>query len=329
MRRRDFIAGVGSAAAASPLSARAQQDGRVRRIGVLQSGAESDPSFQDDVAGLRQRLQQLGWIEGRNLRLDLRFSDGDLGLIGRYAQELVDFAPDVLIVGGVASTRALQERTRTIPIVFVSVGDPVASGIVRSIARPEGHATGITNLFPSIAGKWLEFLKEASPLMTRVALVFPVGFTVTETYLASIETAAKALSLNGVKTPVRNTTEIQRAIEAFAAEPNGALILVPPPLVSASRELILRLAAQHRLPVCLYDGRDVARGGLMSYGPNFTDLYRSAASYVDRILRGAKISELPVQFPTRFELVINLKAAKAIGLEIPETLTARADEVIQ
>jgi len=331
MKRREFIAGVcGAAAACWPLVAHAQQqDGRVRRIGVAMPDAESDVIQQAWLAALEQRLQQLGWIVGRNLRLDVRFNARDLLHTRRNAKELVDLAPDVIVATGAAATRALQERTQTIPIVFVQVGDPVASGLVGSIARPEGNTTGITNLFPSIAGKWLELLKEAAPQVTRVALVFSpeFQFPVGEIYLAAIESAAAALAVKAIRIPARSATEIEHAIEAFATEPNGGLILVPPPPVDANRDLVMRLARQHRLPEI--SNRYAVEGGLMSYGPNDAEMYRSAASYVDRILRGAKPSKLPVQFPTKFDLVINLETATAIGLTIPESLLFRADEVIK
>jgi putative ABC transport system substrate-binding protein len=329
MRRREFIAVLCSAATQWPLAALAQPEGRVRQLGVMMPGAESDPVTHAYAAALRQKLEQLGWIESRNLRLHLRFDDGDLARTRRNAEELVGLAPDVLVVTSVALTRALQEQTRTIPIVFVQVGDPVASRVVRSIAHPGGNTTGITNLFPSIAGKWLELLKEAAPQVARVALIFNPELFANEPYLAEIEAAAAALSVKVTRSPVRGAAEIERAIDAVGAEPNGALILVPPPPLAIDRELILRLARLHRLPAIVSSRLYAAEGGLISYGPDTLDLYRGVASYVDRILRGAKPGELPVQFPTKFELVINLKAASAIGLTIPESLLFRADEVIR
>ena len=238
----------------------------------------------------------------------------------------VGLAPDVIVTTGAAQTRAVQQRTQPIPIVFV--GDRVATGVVRSVARPEGNTTGITNLFSSVAGKWLELLKEAVPSVARVALIFDPQFSVAEIYAASIEAAATAAAIKTIRGPVHNTAEIERAIDALAAEPNGGLIAVPPPLASAYRELILRLAVQHRLPVVVGDN-DAAESGLMSYGPHRAELFRSGASYVDRVLRGTKPGELPVQFPTKFELVINLKTAKAMGLTIPESFLLRADAVIE
>ncbi len=327
MRRREFIAGLG-AAAIWPLAVRAQQSGRMRRIGVLLAGAEDDPLYQSPMVVLREGLQKLGWTERRNLRIDVRFGSSDSDRVSAYAEELVSLTPDVIVTTGAAQTRAVQQRTQAIPIVFVQVGDPIASGVVKSIARPEGNTTGITNLFLTISGKWLELLKEAVPGVARVALIFDPQFPVAEIYVASIEAAATAAAIKTIRAPVRNTTEIEHAIDALAAEPNGGLIVVPPPLASAYRQLIFKLAVQHRLPVIVGD-ITAAEGGLMSYGPNRAELFRSGASYVDRILRGAKPGELPVQFPTRFELVVNLKAAKAMGLTIPESFLLRADEVIE
>jgi len=335
MRRRDLIMLIGGTAAPSllwPLPSRAQPDSRVRRIGVMLSGAESDPLVQAQLAAWRQTLQQLGWIEGRNLRVDFRFRAADLVGMRAVAQELVGLAPDVMVVSGAAGTRTVQELTRTIPIVFVQVGDPVSSAVLETIGRPEGNTTGITNLFPSIAGKWLELLREAVPQTARVALIFNPELAVTEPYLAAIEAAAATLAVQAIRAPLLRAggaADIERAIDALAAEPNGGLIIVPPNPVAADRELILRLAGQHRLPTISTDKHYVAEGCLMSYGPDSIDLYRSAASYVDRILRGAKPGDLPVQFPTKFELAINLRTAKALGLDIPWFLQQRADEVIE
>jgi len=327
MRRREFIMLL--AGMAWPLAAPAQPDGRVRRIGVLLFRAESDPEYQAWLAALRQKLEELGWIEGRNLRLDVRFGAADFVRMRGIAQELVGLAPDVIVVSSSAGTRALQEQTQTIPIVFTHVGDPVASGVVKGIARPEGNVTGVTNLFPSIAGKWVELLKEAAPHVTRVGLIFNPELPATERYLAEIETAAAALAVKAIRTPVRSAAEVEGAIHHFAISQGGGLIMVPPTLAEAERELILRLTKQHRLPVVSSDKFFAAGGDLISYGPDSVDLFRTAASYVDRILRGAKPGELPVQFPTKFELVINLKTAAAIGLTIPESLLFRADEVIR
>jgi putative ABC transport system substrate-binding protein len=306
----------------------AQQAEHVRRVGTLIFGVENDPIYKDFVLALRSGLQQLNWIEGRNLRIDIRFGDANSSRIRADAEELVSFAPDVIVANGVAATRAVQARTKTIPIVFVNVGDPVTNSLVARFARPEGNATGVTNLFTSIPGKWLELFKEVAPRVVRVALVFDPELS-SENYITPIEAAAAAFAVDVIRTPVRNAREIQRVIAEFAAEPNGALIVLPPPLVYADRELMTKLADRHRLPAIYYARQVAIEGGLMSYGPDILDLFRSAAPYVDRILRGAKVSELPVQFPTKFELIINLKTAKTLGLTIPETLLATADEVIQ
>jgi putative ABC transport system substrate-binding protein len=327
MQRREFITLIGGVAA-WPLEVRAQQDGRVRRVGMLQSASEDDPVMQAYMAAWRQELAKLGWVEGRNLRIDLRHTHGDLDLTRAYAAELVGFDPDVISVGGQVGTRLLQLQTQTIPLVFVQVGDPVANGLVRSLARPDGNTTGITNLYASIAGKWVELLREAAPSVARVALVFNPD-AAPESYLTSIETAASALGVPAIRTKVRNPLDVVRALDAFAAEPNGGLIGIPPFGAAATRDMIIRLGTEHRLP-SIYSGRfEVATGGMMAYGTDAVDLYRRAASYVDRILRGAKPGDLPVQYPTQFNLVINLKIAKTIGLTIPQTLLLRADELIE
>jgi putative tryptophan/tyrosine transport system substrate-binding protein len=313
MRRREFITLAGATAAMWPLAARAQQDGRVRRIGILGVGAETDRDVQVRWGSMREGLAKLGWIEGRNVRIDHRYSADDPVRLRANADELVRLAPDVIAVGGSAATRALLQRTRTIPIVFASVGDPVAGGLLKNIARPEGNATGATNLFQSLGGKWLELLKEAAPRTARVALIFSPEF-VNETYFAIFDAAAEVLGLKVIQVPYRNAAELERAINAFAAEPNGSLLMVPPPASGSNRELINRLALKYLLPTISAYKNNTAEGGMLSYGPDNVESYRTAATYIDRILRGAKINELPVQFPTKFELVINLKTAKAIGL---------------
>jgi len=328
MRRRDFIAGLAGAAAAWPLAATAAQDGRVRRIGILDVAVETDRNAQTQYDAMRDELAKLGWIEGRNVRFDFRFSAGDPDRMRAHADELVRLAPDVIAVTSLAATRALLQRTRTIPIVFNSVGDPVAGGLLKNIARPEGNATGITSLFQSLAGKWLELLKEAAPRVARVALIFNPGVVV-ENYFAVIDAAAEVLAVKAVRTPYRNAAELERAIDSFAAEPNGGLVMVPPPPSPSNRELINRLALKYRLPNIYASKYYPLQGGLMGYGADNIKQQRIAASYADRILRGEKVSELPVQFPTKFDLVINLKTARAIGLTIPETFLVRADEVIE
>jgi putative tryptophan/tyrosine transport system substrate-binding protein len=332
MRRREFITLLGGAAVAPsvlwPLAARAQQASPTRRIGVLFGGEDDDPEMKDRLSWFTQGLGELGWTEGRNLRMDFRLAAGNFDRMRMFAKELVDLQPDVLVVSGRAGTRVVQQQTQTIPIVFVGAGDPVAGGLVRSLSRPEGNTTGVTNLFPSIGGKWLELLKEAVPRVARVALVFNPDIA-GENYYASIEAAAAQYAVTIIRAPFRGATELENAISAFATEPNGGLIVLPPVPVGTNRALINRLALGHQLPA-MYQGRDfAAEGGLMSYGPVFRDLYRTGASYVDRILRGAKPSDLPVQYPTKYELVVNLKTAKKLGLTVPPTLLARADEVIE
>jgi putative ABC transport system substrate-binding protein len=328
MRRREFL-GVLGGAAGWPLGARAQQDGRVRRIGILARGTETetDQVTHAQLGALREGLAKLGWIEARNVRFDLRLFD-DLDRLRAHADALVRLAPDVIVVASLPATRLLLQRTRTIPIVFTSVGDPVVGGLLKNIARPEGNATGITNNFQSFGGRWLELLKEAAPRTARVALIFVPGFVV-EDYFPTIDAAADVLGVKAIRTPYRNAADLERAIDAFAAEPNGGLVLVPPPPRGNNRELINRLALKYRLPTIAQNKYDAASGAMISYGSDSVELSRIAASYIDRILRGAKINELPVQFPTKFELVINLKTAKAIGLAIPESFLVRADEVIE
>jgi len=330
MRRREFITLLGGAAAAWPLAARAQQDGRVRRIGLLIGRAESDLLSQASRAALQEALAKLGWIEGRNLRSDVRFAADDLNRLRAHATELVKLAPDVIVTYAAVATRAVQQQTQTIPIVLVGGGDPEAIGLVRNIARPESNTTGFSGPEPSIASKWLELLKEAAPRVTRVAIIFnPELAPTAPIYISLIEAAAPALGLRAIKTPVRNAIDIARAIDAFAAEPNGGLLVLPPPNTTAIRETIIPLAVQHRLPA-IYPGQaDAAAGGLLAYSADSVDASRRAASYVDRLLRGAKVADLPVQFPTKFALVINLKTAKAIGLDIPAFLRQRANEVIE
>jgi putative tryptophan/tyrosine transport system substrate-binding protein len=310
-----------------PLAVRAQQG--LRRVGMLMDFPENDPVSQARLAVFREGLTKLGWIEGRNLRIEARFFGNDPDRMRRYAAELVSLAPEVIVVVSAAATKELQAQTRTIPIVFTFVGDPVASGIVESIARPEGNATGFTNLVVTIGGKWVELLKQAVPAVNRIAIVFNPEFPVTNTFFRSIDAAAAVLALEATRTPVRNAAEIERAINRFATATNGGLILVPPPFNVSERGLIYRLAIQHRLPV--FDGYSVnaVAGALISFAPDSFDPIRGAVTYVDRILRGAKPGDLPVQFPTRFKLTVNLKTAKAIGLNIPESFLLRADEVIE
>jgi putative ABC transport system substrate-binding protein len=327
MRRRDIITLLGSAVAWAR-SARAQQPERVRRIGVLLGRDESDPEMKSRMSWLTQDLAEMGWSDGRNLRLDVRFGAGDLDRMQIYAKELVDLKPDVLFVQTPAATKALQRQTQTIPIIFSAVGDPIAGGLLKSVSKPEGNTTGATNYFPSLGGKWLELLKEATPSVSRVALIFNPDIS-TGAYFAPLEAAASQFAVSAMRTPYRDAADLVRAIDAFAAGPNGGLIVLPPAPIVGNRALINRLAVQHALPAMHTDRSFTAEGGLMSYGIVGRDEYRRSASYVDRILRGAKPSELPVQFPTKFELIVNLKTAKAMGLSLPEGFLLRADELIE
>ena len=327
IRRREFIMLLGGAAVVWPLATRAQRSEPIRRIGFLTGGgAETDPVSQANFAVIREGLAKLGWFEGRNLQIDRRFGGGDPNRIRFYAEELVSLAPQVMIVTGGPATRAVQKLTRTIPIVFVSAGDPVASGLVSNIARPDGNATGFTNIFATITGKWFELLKEAAPHLVRVALVYNP-----ETYhlLDPMETAATSRSVKAIRIPFHDTLELVRGIDEFAAEPNSGLIIPASATTNANRSTILRLAAQHRLPAIYPYRYYAAEGGLMAYGPDDLDRYRGAPAYVDRLLRGAKVSDLPVQFPTKFELIINLKTAKALSLAISPEMLAIADEIIE
>jgi putative tryptophan/tyrosine transport system substrate-binding protein len=329
MKRRDLITLLGGAATAWPIAARAQQLERMRRIGVLASGTEGDPVSQAQVAALRDGLAKVGWVEARNLRIDLRFGGGDAGRIRALAAELVSLAPDVIVSSGVEATLALQRQTQTIPIVITGVGDPVDNGIVKSIARPEGNTTGVTNLFSSIGGKWLELLKEAAPRVERVALIYNAQVVQNVGFFPSIEEAARRLAVTAIRTPYRDAVDLVRGIDAFASEPNGGLIILPPRPADANRGAILRLAAQPRIPTIYQDRAFPVEGGLMAYGSNTDDNFRRVSYFVDRIFRGAKVGELPIEYPTKFGLVINLKTAKAIGLTIPEAFLLRADKLIE
>jgi putative ABC transport system substrate-binding protein len=276
----------------------------------------------------------LGWIDGVNIRMDIRYGGSDYSLLRLHAEELVRSVPNVIVVSSGPTQRAVLHQTQTIPIVMAAGGDPVVMGVLESIARPAGNITGFAALVPSIGSKWVALLKEIAPWLCRIALLYPAypegdpDFA-SATYFPSIEAAATQLGMQAIRTPVRDASEIERAIDAFAAEPNGGLIMVPPPLISTDREAVIRLAAQHRLPAIYFRRSEGVDGGLMSYGSNVADLHRKAASYVDRILRGAKPTDLPIQFPTRYELVINVKTAGALGLQVPPQLTALADEVIE
>jgi putative ABC transport system substrate-binding protein len=327
MRRRDFVAGLG-AAAAWPFAARGQQSERMRRVGVLIFSAENDPVTAARTAALRDGLQKLGWIEGVNLQIDYRFGAADPARLNSYAEELVRLSPDVIVAGAAPATRAVQQLTQTIPIVFVEATNEVGYGLTGNLARSAANATGITNLYLAIGTRWLELLREAAPRVVRVALLFNPEFD-SRSYLAAINAAAESYHVKAIRTPARNAEEIDRSIGAFAAKPNGGLLMVPPAPPFTNIALIFRLAAKYQLPAIYPTRGFAAAGGMMAYGPDSADLFREAASYVDRILHGAMPGDLPVGFPTKFDLVINLRAARAIGLEMPRTLLSRAAEVIK
>jgi putative ABC transport system substrate-binding protein len=331
MRRRDFITLLGGAAAGWPLAARAQQTERVRHIGMLLGGTD-DQVTQTRLTALRQGLEGLGWIEGRNVRIDIRFGEGDPNRFRAYAKELISLASEVIVTGSAQATRAVQQQTQTIPIVITGVGDPVTNGIVKSLAHPEGNVTGVTNLYLSIGGRWLQLLKEAVPNVETVGLVYNARVLPNDTnygYFPTIDEAAGTLAVQVTRIGYSDAVDLVHAIDEFSTRPNGGLIVMPPAPNAANREVVRRLAAQHRLPAMYHSKEFAAEGGLMSYGSDPVDQYRRASSFVDRILRGAKVSNLPVEFPTKFELTINLKTAKVIGLTIPEAFLARADELIE
>jgi len=329
MKRRAFITLLGGAAVAWPVAARAQQPERMRRIGVLHLQAADDPEQQARIAAFRQGLQQFGWIDGRNLRIDFRWSAGSAADARKYASGLVALSPDVILTSGAAAVAPLLQATRSVPIVFVLVADPVGAGIVDSLARPGGNATGFTSLEYSFGGKWLELLKEIAPSVTRAAVIRdPTDFAGIGVF-GAVQTAASSVGVELSPVNVRDASEMERAIAVFARGSNGGLILTPGGLAFIHRDLIVTLAARHKLPAVYFSRPFVVAGGLASYGPDNVDQYRRAAGYVDRILKGEKPADLPVQAPTKYELVINLKTAKALGLTVPPTLLARADEVIE
>ena len=329
MKRREFLTLLGGAAAGWPLAARAQQRERLRRIGVLMPSAADDPEFQARMTAFLQGLAQLGWLDGRNVRIDSRWGVADADRIRKYAAELVALAPDVILGNSSAAVAPLLQATRTVPIVFTTVADPVGAGYVESLARPGGNATGFIVYEYSIAAKWLELLKEIAPHVRRVAVIRESAIAAGPGQFGVIQAAAPSLGMELRPIDVRDAGEIERAITAFAQGPNGGLIVTGSPGAVFHRELIIALAARHRLPA-VYNARFwAADGGLISYGTDIGDQLRRAAGYVDRILKGEKPADLPVQAPTKFELVINMKTAKTLGLELPASVLARADEVIE
>jgi putative ABC transport system substrate-binding protein len=328
MKRREFTSLIGGAAA-WPFAARAQQGGRMRRIGMLVNRAEDDPEAQANVAGFVQTLQSLGWNRDRNVQIDIRWGAADPTSSRRYAAEMVALSPDVILTGASAATAAMQEATRTLPIVFVNVSDPVGAGYVASLARPGGNVTGFTFIEYGMSGKWLELLKEIAPRVTRVAILRDPTLAVGIGQLGAIQSAAPSFRVEASPIDVRNADDIDRAITDFARTANGGLIVTSSPEALVHRKLIITLAARHGLPTVYFLRNFVKDGGLISYGPDTLAQYKQAASYVDRILKGEKPADLPVQAPTKNELVINLKTAKALGFVVPYNLLARADEVIE
>jgi putative tryptophan/tyrosine transport system substrate-binding protein len=327
MQRREFIAGLGGAAA-WPLAARAQQGDRVRRIGVLMSYDENDPEGKRRYSTFTQALTDLGWADGRNMRMDLRWSGGDTNRMRALAQELVGLQPDIILTGG-SATVAVQRETRTIPIVFAGMSDPVANSMVARLDRPSGNITGFANYEASLGGKWLELLSEIAPGLKRAAIMFNPDTAPVSAYVPSFETAARSLKVVPITAPVHGEGEIENAIIALGREPEGGLVVMPDSFMFVHRAPIIMAAARNDVPA-VYSVSAFARdGGLLSYGVDQVDTWRRTATYVDRILRGAKPTELPVQFPTKFEMIVNLKTAKALGLAVPPSILLRADEVIE
>jgi putative tryptophan/tyrosine transport system substrate-binding protein len=329
MRRRDFIQAIVGSSIASPLTAQAQQPERVRRIGVLIPLVANDLEARARFTAFQQGLQELGWIDGSNVHIDTRWSAGNAADTRKYAEELVALAPDVILAVGGAGIGPVLQATRTVPIVFTVVPDPVGSGFVESLSRPGGNATGFMMFEYSLCAKWLELLKEIAPGVTRAAVLRDPAVAAGIGQFAIIQSVAPSVGVDVIPVNLGDAAEIERAVAAFAQSANGGLILTASALSAVHRDLIITLAARHKLPAVYQERNYVAAGGLISYGPNFRDQFRRAAGYVDRVLKGAKPGDLPVQAPTKYELVINLKTAKALGLAVPSSVRARADEVIE
>jgi putative tryptophan/tyrosine transport system substrate-binding protein len=328
MRRREFITFLAGAAVTLPRIALAQS-GRLRRVGVLMGNPEGDPRAQVNLTALREGLRKLGWIEGDNVRIDYRLAGAGPEKARTFAKELVGTVPDVIVCSSNQVTEILRQETSSIPIVFVFVGDPVGSGFVASLEKPGGNATGFANYENAIGGKWLQILHEIAPQVERVGFIFHPDAPPNVGFFHAAEAASSSIGIEVLPLPVRNASEIEQGIIAVAAESNGSVIVPSHALLISSRDLIVGLAIRHHLPGVYGDRSFAESGGLLSYGNNTADLFRSGASYVDRILRGAKPDELPVQLPTKYEMVINLKTAEAIGLTIPASYLLRADEVIE
>jgi putative ABC transport system substrate-binding protein len=329
IQRRALIALLCGAAATWPLTARAQQPERLRRIGVLMALAADDPTGQARLVAFVQGLQEWGWTDGRNVRIDTRWAAGNADRFRKYAAELVALAPDVILASGGTGVGALLQVTRTVPIVFTQTNDPVGAGYVDSLARPGGNVTGFTNMEYGMSGKWLELLKQTAPRVTRAAVVRDATTPQGIGQFGAIQAVAPSFGVEVRPIDVHDVSEIERAVSAFARSANGGLIVTGSALTAVHRDLIIALAAQHKLPAIYWERFFVIAGGLISYGPDSIDPHRRAASYVDRILKGAKPADMPVQAPTKYQLVINLKTAKALDLTIPQPLQASADEVIE
>jgi putative ABC transport system substrate-binding protein len=329
MKRRDFIKTISGAVAAWPIAGRAQQPERVRRIGVLMPGLAADPENQNRIAAFQQGLRELGWIDGRNVRIDYRWGGGDADRIRVSAVELVALAPDVIFATASSIMGVLLQATRTVPIVFANNVDPVGAGYVDSLARPGGNVTGFLLFEYNIAGKWLELLKQIAPSVTRAAVIRDTQASSGVGQWAVIQAMAPSMGVELSLINIRDAAQIELDIASFARSPNGGLIVTATPLASQHRQLIIRLAGDHKLPAVYFERYFVTGGGLISYGAHMVDQFQRAAAYVDRILKGEKPANLPVQAPTKYELAVNLKTAKALGLDVPPTLLARADEVIE
>jgi ABC-type uncharacterized transport system substrate-binding protein len=329
MQRREFITLLGGTVAAWPFAARAQQGERVRRVGILLPATTDDSEYPMLVNAFVRELQQLGWIEGRNVQIDARWAGGGVDANRRYAEELVALAPDVIVASGNASAGPLLQATRSIPIVFTIVPDPVGAGLVNSMARPGGNATGFASFAYDIGGKWLELLKEIAPRVTRVAVIRDSTISAGVGQWSAIQTAAPSFGVEASPISLSDARELERAVSTFARSANGGMIVTSSGLAINHRDTIIAEAAKHRLPTVYYSRAFVSAGGLICYGSNRVDQFQRAAGYVDRILKSEKPADLPVQAPTKYELVINLKTAKALGLTVPPTLLARADEVIE
>jgi putative ABC transport system substrate-binding protein len=330
MRRREFITLLGGAAIASPRTSRAQHPDRIRHIGVLMGYSENDLEAKAWITGFVEGLKKLGWTEGSNVRTEYRWTAGNVEQLRSYGAELLGLKPDVILAASTPALAAVSQQTRSVPVVFVNVADPIKQGFVSGLAHPDANVTGFTSLEFSMGSKWIETLKQISPSLTQAALIFnPETAPYFSSFLGPIETAASSFAVKTIITPVHDAADVERAISTFAHELNGGIVVVPSAFTTIHRDLIIEQAARYRLPAVYGFSYYTYSGGLISYGINVRDMYIRAASYVDRILKGAELADLPVQAPTKFELVINLKTAKALGLTVPDKLIALADEVIE